>query len=177
MQPLWAFSMKRAFTLIEVLVVLVILMLLLTLGSKIVGYARAASKKAKAHVEMSAIEIAVKSYFSTYGRLPVESGQHGMPDVEPSDDFSRTVFRILFGESLSDNPREIVFLEASSGSSEDGLLCDPWGEPYLLVLDTAYDGSIEYEGELVARRVGVVAVGLYKQNEEISVEDLLKSWL
>lgn len=166
---------KNGFTLIELLVVIAIIAILATLGSKSLRVARTSAKKAQAMVEMQSIETAVKSYFNAYGKLPVESSLQGQDDPEPSADFSRNVIRILTAEDTTDNPRAMVFLEPQS-SSVPGDFRDPWGEPYLILLDTKYDGAIDYGGETIRRKVGVVSVGLYLRNDSIATNDLIKSW-
>jgi hypothetical protein len=94
-------------------------------------------------------------------------------------DFSREVINILTAENTDDNPREMVFLEPQS-SSTTGEFHDPWGEQYLIMLDTDYNGRIEVSigavTETIRRKVGVVSQGLYLLNDSASTNDLIKSW-
>jgi prepilin-type N-terminal cleavage/methylation domain-containing protein len=167
---------RRGFTLIELLVVIAILSLLITLGAKGLRSARISAKKAQALVEMKSIETAIKAYLTTYGKLPVEAGDQGASDPEPGEAFSLTVIDILTAVNTSDNPREIVFIEpqiASSAATGNAFL-DPWGEPYLIALDTDYNGTFNYDGETIRRKAGVVSIGL--NNLTGASGDILKSW-
>ena len=169
--------MKRnGFTLIELLVVIAILSILVTLGSKGLRSARISAKKAKAMVEMQAIETAVKSYFNEYGKLPVDDGMQGRTDPDPDASSSRGIIAILTGESTEGNPTRRVFLDPQGNAELAGQFLDPWGRQYLICLDTDYDGEIAYGGERVRRKVGAVSIGLYDQNGSADGDDLVISW-
>jgi prepilin-type N-terminal cleavage/methylation domain-containing protein len=166
---------KRGFTLIELLVVIAILSILITLGSKGLRSARISARKAQAMTEMQSITTAIKSYINEYSRLPVESAKQGKDDPDPDEDLSREIISILTAENTTDNPRELVFLEPQSTTASDDFL-DPWGEQYLIVVDTKYDGSIAYGDETIRRNVGVVSVGLYLLNDSANTNDIIRSW-
>lgn len=165
---------KNGFTLVELLVVIVILALLVTLGSKSLRSARTSAKKAQAMVEMQSIETAIKSYFNTYGKLPVEQQKQGQQDPAPSTAFSQEVIQILSAAHPTENPRGIVFIDPPAPAL--GPFLDPWNEPYLILLDTKYDGKIVYAGETLKRTAGVVATGLYLSQPSSNTNDLIKSW-
>ena len=169
--------MKRCgFTLIELVVVLALLSILVSLGSKGLRSVRIRAGKTQAITEMHAIEVAMKSYHNTYGKLPVSAGRQGRADPEIDGAFSLEVIDILTAENSEDNPRKVIFLDpqfASAGSTNRAYL-DPWGIPYQIVLDTDYDGVFDYEGETVRRTSGVISIGLFEQTRKPS--DRLKSW-
>lgn len=168
--------MKRnGFTLLELLGVITILSILITLGSKGLRSARTRAKKAQAMIEIQSIETAIKSYINTYGKLPVEPQKQGQNDPEPTAAFSQTVIHILTAENTAENPRQIIFIDPQSPAAA-GTFLDPWSEPYLIILDTKYDGKIIYANETLNRKVGIVATGLYQANHSKNTNDLIKSW-
>ncbi|VGO15905.1 hypothetical protein PDESU_04493 [Pontiella desulfatans] len=171
---------KHAFTLIELLVVIVILGILVTLGSKGIRNARLSAKKAQAMVEMKAIETAIMAYQSKYGKLPVPVENQGADeeDVEFDAVFSTDTILALGGDTTM-NPAGIVFLEPQ-GVSSNGVFQDPWGEQYLIFMDTNYDGELPVGfGELdlvVRRKLAILSVGLYNLKKEPTESDIITSW-
>ena len=166
---------RKGFTLIELLVIIVILAILVTLGSKGLRSARLSAKKAQAQVEMQAIETAIKSYLSTYGKLPVTEMDQGATDPEPNEALSLEVIEILTAVNTNLNPRQIMFLDPQTASAKaDNVWRDPWGIPYQIVLDTDYSGTFEYADEIIRRKVGVVSIGLNSLSG--ASVDILKSW-
>jgi prepilin-type N-terminal cleavage/methylation domain-containing protein len=169
---------KRGFTLIELLTVIVILGILITLGAKGLRSARIGAKKAQAMVEMKSIETAIKAYVNKYGKLPVDNDMQGESDPGSDAGFSMDTVAVLTAEDMTLNPAEMVFLEPQ-GTSTNGTFLDPWGEQYLIFLDTNYDGDLPVvcEGidETIRRKVAIVSVGLYLLGDD-STNDLVKSW-
>jgi prepilin-type N-terminal cleavage/methylation domain-containing protein len=170
---------KRGFTLIELVVVIAILAILATLGSKGIRSARINAKKAQAMVEMKSIETAIKAYQSKYGKLPVPDALQGQSEPQSDAAFSMDTIAVLTAEDLSINPAEMVFLEPQ-GVSTNGVFLDPWGEQYLLFLDTDYNNEVQVDcegiSETVRRKVALVSVGLFLLNESTRTNDLVKSW-
>lgn len=171
---------KPGFTLLELLVVIVILGILITLGSKGVRSARISAKKAQAMVEMKSIETAIKAYQNKYGRLPAEVSQPFDVDLsqDKTDLLSQSVISILTVADDMDaakNPAEMVFLDPQ-GSGSDGAFMDPWGYQYRIALDTDYDGRVRVAGEEVRRSAAILSVGLYLLKGEGHTNDLIKSW-
>jgi prepilin-type N-terminal cleavage/methylation domain-containing protein len=169
---------KNGFTLIELLVVIVILSILITLGSKGLRTARISANKAQAMVEMKSIETAIKSYINEYGKLPVAASDQGTADPEASDSFSREIINILTGANTNDNPRELVFLEPQSArvAATNSAFFDPWGVPYQIMLDTDYDGEVDYDDTTLRRKVAIVSVGLYELRGTGNTNDIIRSW-
>ncbi|MEE9369287.1 MAG: type II secretion system protein [Pontiella sp.] len=166
---------KRGFTLIELLVVIAILAILITLGSKGLRNARISAKKAQAMVEMKSIETAIKAYISKYGKLPVIDALQGNPEPTFDAVFSQETIRILIGEDLTWNPAGMVFIE-QQGSATNGVFLDPWGEQYLIALDTDYDGQVDFGQNTIRRKIALRADGLYKLGGEEDTNHQIKSW-
>ena len=168
--------MKRyGFTLIELLVVIVILSILITLGSKGLSRARVNAKKAQAMIEMKSIGTAVGAYMNKYGKLPVSDALQGASDLPADEESSKDTIKILTGLDVNENPAEMVFLDPQ-GNETDGTFKDPWGEQYLIVLDTDYDGEIRIENKVVRRKVALVSRGLYLLGNSSKTNDLIVSW-
>jgi prepilin-type N-terminal cleavage/methylation domain-containing protein len=130
---------KQAFTLIELLVVISIIAILASLGFPAVNGAIDSARKARASSDVAQIATAVVAYEVEYGRLPTNSGS----DVNP------TLMNALTGATTNDNPRKIVFLEASPwkkgrGGTNGSGFCDPWdsNSVYQIALDSGYSNSV-----------------------------------
>jgi len=141
--PRSALSKNSAFTLIELLVVIAIIAILAGIGFPVLQGALQSGKKAQARNDVQQIAAAIRAYQLEYGRLP--STQTG------SDEFidnNNTIMRVLTGENADDlNPREIAFLQPKvsakpEGGYYNGRFYDPWGNEYLIQLDTNYDNRI-----------------------------------
>lgn len=173
---------KAAFTLIELLAVIVILGLLITLVSSALRAARVGAKKAQAQVEMASIETAVKAYWNKYGRLPSDqTGQDVDIDLvsdSMEDAGSAAIVSVLTmaeGANSNLNTLGIVFLEPQSGVPE-GTFVDPWGYHYRIGLDADYDGRLDIAGQTIRRKVAVASVGLYVLNGASDTNDLVATW-
>ena len=167
---------KRGFTLLEMLVVIVILGILITLGSRGLRAAKLSAQKAKALVEVKSIETAIHAYHHKYGKLPALGSLQGFADLGGSEVESLDTISILTAENQLLNPAEMVFLE-TQGSATNGVFMDPWGVQYKILLDTDYDGYIYYAplGQ-VRRKVGVFSDGLYMLKGSADTNDYIISW-
>ena len=172
---------RRGFTLLEMLVVIVILGVLITLGSRGIRSARISAKKAQAMMEMKSIETAVKAYRHKYGKLPAAVDQSFDVSLsgEKGDANSQSVISVL---TVSDNmpaamnPAEMIFLDPQ-GNHAEGIFLDPWGYQYRIALDTDYNNRVVIAGEEVRRNAALVSVGLYFLKDAGNTNDLIKSWL
>lgn len=114
--------------------------------------AKEAARRAKASTEVRQIVLAVQQYENDYGRLP-DLGGDGTHDVTVAENNSR-LFNILRGIDAghTGNPRQAVYFSAaqatgkgkpSGGLGADGVLYDPWGNPYLIRIDGNGDGQTD----------------------------------
>jgi len=126
---------QDGFTLIELLVVMAIIAILaailVPLAPKLIGTA----KRNKAKGEVNTISMAVKSFYSDYGRMP----------PAPSGADSRDTFKALIANDPTANPRKTVYLELET-SQINGEFLDPWGRQYEVFLDTDYDNKVTFDG-------------------------------
>ena len=148
----------RAFTLIELLVVVAIIALLAagSIGAygKFMNSVRATAGK-KLAVELAG---AVSSYYSTYDTLPI-TGTAGGGDEELNTLDDTDFLAVLAAKGdVKMNSRKLDFLEGfqaakpKAGSYEGGVessdpaspkIYDPWGQEYIVIMDTNFDGEIE----------------------------------
>lgn len=153
---------RAAFTLIELLVVIAIIAIIAALLLPAVGSAMVRAEKARAQTELSQIVAAIKAYYGDYGKMPVAFGSNGFADrtygAKNKVDKQNVVMNILRAKDNVANPRSVTFLDVpkesmegtdKSGSSyveADGYFLDPWGNPYVISMDTDFSGSTSFTG-------------------------------
>jgi prepilin-type N-terminal cleavage/methylation domain-containing protein len=162
---------SRAFSLVELLVVISIIGLLAGLAGAVIPRALEAGKKSKAKGDLTAIVAAVRAYRQEYGKWPVAASKMD----SASDEFNswygpptqlqegKDLMKILSGdmsvakEGQTMNPKGIRFLE---GPKSDGTFLDPWGSQYAVKMDTNESGGVEYYGTGTQENVRVTVIGV-----------------
>jgi prepilin-type N-terminal cleavage/methylation domain-containing protein len=126
---------STAFTLVELLVVISIIVILAGLSFPAVNGALDSAKKTHAKSNAVQIAAAVSAYDMEYGKLPTFTGT--------------TVDKTLVDILTTNNSRGIVFLEAPAwkkgkGGTNDAGYCDPWSSTsaYAIALDTDYKNKV-----------------------------------
>lgn len=158
------------FTLVELLVVIGIIAILASLLLPAMNAAMRRADISRAKHDMAGIASAIKAYFSEYGMWPT-------PDTNGNQDHTfvgkegATTGPIRFQSQImtiltTNNPRKIVFLEIPKDSlvgtdrkgqnyvASDNFFLDPWGNPYIIVMDSDYDNQIGGFREVLANAVG-----------------------
>ena len=130
----------QAFTLIELLVVIAIISILAGLLFPAGQSAINAAKKTTAKNQAVQIATAITAYETEYGRLPANAGTTVGANL---------VSILCSTNDASNNPRGLVFLEASGwkkgkGGTNSSGFCDPFASnsAYSVALDTNYANSI-----------------------------------
>jgi prepilin-type N-terminal cleavage/methylation domain-containing protein len=145
---------SSGFTLIELLVVISIIAILAGLAFPAVNGALNSARKAEARNDVQQIVAAVKAFQAEYGRMPTSDINNNSSDF--SDNYyssNRNIIRALLGQDTTLNPKGISFLEVKSagrnrsGLNSSGEFVDPWGQSYMIKLDTNYNGRTEYYGD------------------------------
>jgi len=181
---------SRAFTLIEMLVVIAIIAILISLIFPAVNKARAAAMRTKAQVGVNSVKTALLAYYEEYKRWPTDlTGYDTGTDIEVTTTGIETVedvMKMLGGEDFNNqNPRLVPFMDVPE-SCYDGQCVlsyvDPWGNPYKYMCDYNLDDRthIEFTNNNGSTNLNVtVAVwsrGPDKSDEAGSQGDDIRTW-
>lgn len=136
---------SRAFTLIELLIVIAIIGILMALLFPAVGSAIDAARRAQAKNDVVQIATAVTAYETEYGRLPTNS-------ASPMDVGGPLLQALMGSNGTIPNPRQIVFIEVQNSKKgksgvSNNLFVDPWGATYKIIFDEDYNNRIPSAGE------------------------------
>jgi prepilin-type N-terminal cleavage/methylation domain-containing protein len=176
---------SRAFTLIELLIVIAIIGILMSLLFPAVNSAIDAARKAQSKNDVTQIATAVIAYETEYGKLPT-----GGASGDVTKDVDGDLMKILTGVTgNTNNPREIVFLEANqakrgkSGTNASGAFVDPWSiletggdTPYKITMDGSYDNSISAGNPSVPLRKKVAVWSEPKGTTPKQMRRAVTSW-
>ncbi|HMP74010.1 MAG TPA: prepilin-type N-terminal cleavage/methylation domain-containing protein [Kiritimatiellia bacterium] len=186
--PFTAGSLRRksGFSLIELLVVIAIIAILAGLLFPALNAVMQRSESAQARTEVKAIEMAVRSFYTDYGRFPIGSGQ---PDQAfgIGNNANGELIRILRAISGPgnvnhvNNPRRRNYLDINENSLLNDNLVDPWGNQYVIVMDTNFDNQLTMPpatalGTLQGRTVGVFSLGPQMQMGAQHTNNYIVSW-
>lgn len=142
---------KHFFTLIELMIVIAIIAILISLLLPAIQTIKEQAKKTQARSQMNAIITAIKTYEATYGILPIpDSWTDGTNTTIPKYDNLIALLTNVAGPSteadyISGNARNIRFLDVPGNYTANGFL-DPWGNRYLIYMDSTYSGTISSVG-------------------------------
>jgi prepilin-type N-terminal cleavage/methylation domain-containing protein len=187
---------RSGFTLVELLVVIAIIAVLAGAGFSAGNAAIQKAKKTTALSTATSLEMAVSNFFTEYGTMPTTSTTDtAAAGLSTIDTDGRNVVRVLLGASdatsLALNPRTIKFFAAREAkANKNGILYsgttathlyDPWGGPFLLVLDCDYNDTITVSPEggtsvtLNGRKVAVWSGGADYNTGKKATDDP-KTW-
>ena len=185
---------SSAFTLIELLIVIVIIAILASVAFPVTALVMEQARRSEANNEVTQLKAAIGSYELEYSKLPFASGTGGEGDLR-MDTFQDNIISVLAGYNVagldtrkkafyqgkrakdaktSKKPRGGVF-----GTDEQLQLADPWGREYYIVIDSNYDNILEdlpgAEDEEVRASVAVWSRGKQKDGEDLPKEKWIKS--
>ena len=195
---------RRAFTLVELLTVMTIILLLagMLLPAVLGIVKRGDIALAKSDVRL--IEAAVLNYLGDYGKFPNQSSGTGQYTYNQGSDYLM-LMATLRGSNISgsasafvgggsgwpnQNPRGKVFLDisdknivtntaviASQVAAQFGELADPWGNRYQVVADWSMQGNLQADGDaLQNRRVAVWSWGPSNTTANAMDPSHIRSW-
>ncbi|MEM7393787.1 MAG: type II secretion system protein [Verrucomicrobiota bacterium] len=155
---------RRGFTLVELMVSMVIILLLVGFSLPIFSISIREAKKKKAEEAIRSLVIALRSYYREYNEW--------RPGLN-SGDIDMTMVQMLRGENPGGlNPHQRRFLEINYSQINSRGYMDPWGRPYQYTVDADYDGVIEHDGEQLHIDLGICSAG----EDPEDPEDDLWSW-
>jgi len=133
----------NAFTIIEILGVLLLLSILIAMLVSVVGLVQRKAQQCRAQADANALVQAVLHYQQVYGAWPgaatngATAFMAGNPSLTPSSFPTNTdlaaVIAALAPNNPAANPKQLLFLTAPTNALGNGL-SDPWGNSYLLVM-------------------------------------------
>ncbi len=185
---------SSAFTLIELLIVIVIIAILASVAFPVTALVMEQARRSEANNEVTQLKAAIGSYELEYSKLPFASGTGGEGDLR-MDTFQDNIISVLAGYNVDGlNPRKKAFYTGKRakdaktskkprggvfGTDEQLQLADPWGREYYIVIDSNYDNILEdlpgAEDEEVRASVAVWSRGKQKDGEDLPKEKWIKS--
>ncbi len=158
----------KNYTLVELLTVIAIISILAGLSMAGVSYARKQARITKAKADIASLVTAIKSYESTYRLLPVAKTDTGFTTLGASDDGNyKILMQLLAARNIDSaskewdkcgNRRKIKFLDVPQNFKEKGFL-DPWGNPYIIMLNSSYGDDITFDSKTLYGSVFVYSCG------------------
>lgn len=160
---------NRAFTLVELLVVIIIIAILASLAIPVTNMVMQRANTLRLKATMKDLQVAIGNYRTEYNRFPIDPSQTGgssdsdAPQFRTDGTGDPDMINILMGKvdpnkTPNMNSRGIKFIDLplarnglfgvidDTGGSDDSAplkLVDIWGESYYVLLDTNYDNRIE----------------------------------
>lgn len=176
----------QGFTLVELLVVIAIIGLLATAMVPALNAGFRAAEKHKAEGVAKDLEGALRSYVTEYGEFPEGWASQ---DAARAKDNGKVVNALLNvdtdagkGKTTGVNWKGIVFVEFDAKTREafdkSGILQDPWGEPYEILMDMNLDDEIasgtgSAQTKALKTKVAVQSSG---PDKEWGTKDDIRTW-
>jgi prepilin-type N-terminal cleavage/methylation domain-containing protein len=151
-------SDERAFTLIEILVVMTLIAILVGIGVPAFTSVMEQARKTQAKNEEQQIVAAINAFYTDYGQYPLVTADTTINKTStPSNsNLFFTLRAVSGGVNLNNavNTRAIVFIQPPvskdqnnprsgiKSSTTDSTWYDPWGSPYNVMIDGNYDNSL-----------------------------------
>lgn len=163
----WNRRGARAFTLIEMLVVIAIIGLLAALLLPAIQGALRKAEAGKASTTAVQLATALRNFKSEYGTWPNSTaGDQNMTMV---------MVNTLTGQDSTTNPRGLVFLEVEAKSLASSGYVDPWGNVYRFRVDQSYAGSLTTPDGLTVP-ADCVVWSLGPKGTAATSKDWIKTW-
>jgi prepilin-type N-terminal cleavage/methylation domain-containing protein len=144
---------EAAFTLLELMVVIAIVVVLAGLLFPAVQSVLDRAKKVQAKNDLTQIVTAVNAFYTEYGKYPLPSGASGdgYASGAITGTSSKAILDPLRNLDPTLNPRLIVFISPAEDTTQaspkgkigsDGQFHDPWGTAYGISVDADYDNQV-----------------------------------
>lgn len=132
---------RRAFTLLELLVVVAIIGLLMGIILAGVGAVKEGARRARAKLEAQSVIEAIQQYRTEFGHWPGQDENNlGADAVYATEAELKPVYL-----ALTNNARDRAYIEIPKGSSSrcGCVFLDPWLRPYAVIMDYTGNGELE----------------------------------
>jgi type II secretory pathway pseudopilin PulG len=176
---------EGAFTLIELLIVITIIIVLIGLLFPTFGWVLDRARNTQAKNEELQIVTAISAFYTEYGQYPCspQNGGDANDFFAADDNANNTLFDILRGDLNNGNvqtynPRGIPFMQPpiskdlghpKSGIGGNGRYYDTWGNCYRIRMDNNYSGALQNPYSSNAGfdpiQLGVIVWSLGKDND------------
>lgn len=142
---LHAQTARSAFSLIELMVAIAILLVLVTISASAIMKWFEKAKVAVASAQTMSICNAVLAYNHAFGHMPLNpnilgTSDYYFPRAYTNDNWVVPEYVAIFDRLSGSNALNKSYLELEIGPNSYPV--DPWRQPYLLVLDVDNDGSL-----------------------------------
>lgn len=134
-------TVRRGFTLVEMLIVISIIMILAGLGLAALVSMNVSAKERAAKADLVRIRTAIEQYWTLYHRFPVnptrDAAGEGATAMEPAEILKMLVYQDGPDGDPDTNklPRGSLMEFKERKLDSDGNLLDPWGHPYYVFID------------------------------------------
>ena len=142
----------RAFTLVEMLVVIAIIAVLMGLAFPVFQSVQNSAKRTQAKNDITQLVTAVNAFYTEYGRYPLPATATDPYVCGGSGTSCKPVLDALRGVDATLNPRQIPFINVADAKDQtnprngikttDSQWYDPWGTPYALSIDADYNNEV-----------------------------------
>ena len=141
----------RAFTLIELMVVIGTIVILINLAFPVFQSVLERAKKVQAKNDVTQIVTAVNAFYTEYGRYPTDQSTDAAAAYGAGGSSSKFVFDELRAKTANLNTRQIVFISPPEDTTQaspkgrigsDGQFHDPWLSAYAFRIDADYDNQV-----------------------------------
>ncbi len=163
---------SRAFTLIEMLAVIAIIMILAGLILAGVNAARNRAHELRARRDVAQLKTAWDTYYADYQGFPDPAQITGNSIEDGYMVTGKDVILILRGRENhnNQNPKLISYMDFHQSTDTFN---DPWGKRYRISLDTDYDGDVTIPGGTLRQSVAAWSAG--KDGNDGTSDDI-KTW-
>ena len=133
-------SGKKAFTLVEVLVVMLIIAILFALCLSAIAGLKRHAERVVTLARAQDFTHAIKAYFNVYGEYPGQTP--GATDTTYYDGSGGTLDQAVIINAMTNNSRQMTFMELKESSIIDNRYVDKWDRPLIVGVDEDANGIV-----------------------------------